>query len=136
MEDESDAVINACEAEWDTYKSDCSGFVRAVASHLGIKLSGLANDLIDHFAHSAGWLDLGHDSLAATSRANLDYFVIGGTKGPRHGHVVVVVKSGRPTGYPVAYWGALNGTGFKKKTINYSWIHPELPKVRFFARKL
>jgi hypothetical protein len=135
MANESETIINACEIEWDSWKGDCSGFVKAVGTRLGITLSGNANALIDYLGHSPEWQNLDAQPKAATIRANQGYFVIGGLKAQPHGHVVVVVRSGASL-YPVAYWGRFGAVGKKKTTINFSWAHPQLANVLFFARQL
>jgi hypothetical protein len=135
MSAETDPIILACEAEWDNWKSDCSGFVKAVAARLGINLSGNANQLIDSFGHSADWQNLEHDAKAAINRALLGQFVIGGLGGQSHGHVVVVVNL-PSLQYPIAYWGRFGAVGRKRTPINWSFQAPALSKVEFFARKI
>jgi hypothetical protein len=134
MANDTDQVVTACEAEWDKWKGDCSGFVKAVAKRLGMTLTGQANDLVDYLEQSPAWLNLGSNSGKAISRAADGYFVIGGLKAEPLGHVVVVVKS-KAQPYPVAYWGRYGSVGKKRTTINWSWRHPDLPNVHFFARK-
>lgn len=84
-------VVQAAEKHWDQYKGNCSGFVHAVTSDLGIPISGLANSMVDTLSSSAVWVHLGHDGAQAQSYANRGYFVLGGLKAHGHGHVVVVV---------------------------------------------
>jgi hypothetical protein len=132
MASEADPIIAACEAEWDNWKSDCSGFAKAVAHRLGIILSGPANAMIDSLEESSRWLKLGADQTAAITRAKMGYLVIGGLKARGHGHVVVVVKSA-DAGYPIAYWGRFGAIGKKRTTINWSWNSTDLPNVRFYA---
>src|SRR4051794_36131864 len=81
-------IIRLCEAHWDAYKSDCSGFVKAVAADLGVTISGLANDIVGKM-ESAPWVPL-KSGVAAKEKADLGYFVVGGLKAEPHGHVVVV----------------------------------------------
>jgi hypothetical protein len=102
MDDTSDPVIAACEAEWESWKGDCSGFAKAVAARLGVSISGQANALIDYLQRSPEWRSLGNSFRNATAQANLGGFVIGGLKAQPHGHVVVVVKSDAAQ-YPIAY---------------------------------
>lgn len=47
-------VINSCEAHWDAFRSDCSGFVKAVAADFGITLTGQADDIVDQI-QGPGW---------------------------------------------------------------------------------
>jgi hypothetical protein len=49
---------------WERRKSDCSGFLKAVAADLGITLIGQANSLIDSMA-SVPWLPLESDAANA-----------------------------------------------------------------------
>ena len=130
----ADQIIGFCEAEWDVWKSDCSGFVKAVGKRLGIQLTGQANTIIDFLESSNAWQNLSADQRQATLYATQDYFVVGGLKAAPHGHLVVVVKSA-PQAYAVAYWGRLGGTGRKNTTINWSWTHADLPNVHFYATK-
>ena len=130
----ADQIISFCESEWDAWKSDCSGFVKAVAKDIGVSLTGQANSIIDFLDSSAMWENLGADSQKAIKYASQGYFVIGGLNSTPNGHVVVVVKS-PPQNYPVAYWGRLGGTGRKNATINWSWSHADLPNVHFYAVK-
>jgi hypothetical protein len=65
MESEADPVIAACEAEWNKFKSDCSGFAKAVARRLGISLSGQANSMIDALENKS---DLPKVQFYATER--------------------------------------------------------------------
>jgi hypothetical protein len=132
MESEVDPVIAACEAEWDRWKSDCSGFAKAVARRLGIVLSGQANSMIDSLEASARWINLGADDTAAMTRANMGYLVVGGLKARGHGHVVIVVKA-PSVGYPTAYWGRFGSVGKKRTGINWSWNRADLHRVHFYA---
>jgi hypothetical protein len=135
MSKENDPVLLACEAEWESWKGDCSGFVKAVAARFAVPLSGQANQLVDFLGHSPEWNNLGHDGNAARRQAHLGNFVIGGLKGRSHGHVVVIVDlpSSR---YPVGYWGQFGGIGRKRATINWSFRQSALSNVEFFARAL
>lgn len=130
----ADQITGFCEAEWNTWKGDCSGFVKAVAKRLGIQLNGQANGIIDFLESSGNWVKLGISEQQATLYATQGYFAIGGLKATPHGHVVVVVKSA-PQTHAVGYWGRLGGTGRKNTTLNWSWTHADLPKVHFYAIK-
>jgi hypothetical protein len=119
-------VINSCEAHWDAFQSDCSGFVKAVAGDFGIVLTGQADDIVDQI-NTGDWQQLA-DGAAAEAKAEAGFLVIAGLKGadqtpPReHGHVVVVVQGPLAFGkYPTAYWGTLGGVGKKNTTLNYAW---------------
>ena len=119
-------IIDACEAEWDAHKSDCSGFAKAVGIRLGVTLTGMADDIVDEIQQPP-WSSVA-DGPAAADQAAQGKFVIAGLKGAdqqvpdAHGHVVVVVQ-GQPAQslYPVAYWGQLGGVGKKDMTLNWAW---------------
>jgi hypothetical protein len=51
----ADRVKEAGEACFDAHASDCSGFVRAVASQLGVQLHGLANEIVDTIRDGDDW---------------------------------------------------------------------------------
>ena len=133
----ADRVKEACEACFDAHADDCSGFVRAVASQLGVELDGLANEIVDTIRFGNGWKPL-PNGIAAAERAAAGQFVIGGLKGSEqtnrdpHGHVVVVVTD--PLAHDVyssAYWGRLGGTGEKDKTINWAWRAGDRDRVSY-----
>lgn len=128
------SVKEACENDWDTWKSDCSGFLKAVAGDLGVTLAGQANDIIDMIGR-APWLQVGHDAEKAASYASMGYFVVAGLKALPNGHVAVIVP-GPAKPYPLGYWGRLGGTGRKNSTINWAWNHTDLPNVWYFALTL
>src|SRR6266446_9467 len=85
-------VVAACEKHWDQFKSDCSGFVKAVAQDCGILLTGQANDIVDQI-QKLPWQVLkdgaavGHE---ASVKANAG-LVIAGLKDTPSGHVAIVV---------------------------------------------
>lgn len=135
MSTDTDPVVAACETEWESWKADCSGFVKAVAGRLGVNLSGQANELIEYLQRAPDWYKLDRDAKGAMTRASLGEFVIGGLAARPHGHVVVVVRSVATT-YPLAYWGRFGAVGKKRSTINFSWRRADLANVRYFARKL
>lgn len=119
---QSKSITEVCESDWAAYKGDCSGFVKAVAADLGIQLTGLANDIVDQIGRSP-WVSLKKDGVAAKSRADAGFFVIGGLKvAGGHGHVVVITPGPLAfSKYPTGYWGRLDGTGKKNTTINFAW---------------
>lgn len=127
-------VVAACEADWEAHKSDCSGFVRAVAADLGVTLHGLANTITDRI-QKAPWtvLKSGKEAAQQASKG----LVIGGLKASRHGHVVVVVPGPLAHGkYPTAYWGHLGGVGRKNTTINWAWNHKDRDRVIYACHRL
>ena len=134
-------IIDVCEDEWPANKSDCSGFVKDVASALGVSLSGQANDIVDQVT-GPGWTKL-TGGKAAKQAADEGKFVISGLKGSdqqtpsAHGHVVVVVSGPLAKDqYPTAYWGTLGGTGERAKTINWAWKAVDRDNVIYGFRQL
>lgn len=124
-----------CEQEWDKWKADCSGFVRAVCAHAGANLHGQANYLIDFFEASNFWESLGDNPKVAIAQANVGCLVVGGLKARPNGHVVIVVSS-HSSMHPVAYWGRLGAVGRKNAGVNWSWNRSDLSKVQYYGFKL
>lgn len=135
----ADQVTEACEACFDAHAGDCSGFVRAVSSQLGVQLHGLADEIVDTIRGGNGWRPL-RDGIAAAQSATAGKLVIGGLKGSEqanpdpHGHVVVVVAGPLdPThkAYPKAYWGRLGGGGAENQWTNYAWRAEDRDRVSY-----
>jgi hypothetical protein len=129
-------VIEACTAEWNVHKSDCSGFVKAVGRHFNVQLNGLADDIVDQIS-TGQWKPLPDGSAAAASAAT-GAFVVAGLKGAdesqpsAHGHVVVVVAGPLARGaYPTAYWGKLGGGGCQDQTLNFAWKAADRDRVTY-----
>jgi len=123
-------IIDRCEAQFDAHSHDCSGFLKAVASDLGIALTGMADDIVDEI-QAAPWTVLA-DGFTAKAQADLGFFVVGGLKDTPHGHVVVVVQG--PLAhekYPTGYWGRLGATGMKNTTINWAWNKTDRDRVTY-----
>ena len=149
MNDDAQRIIVACEANWDAHKSDCSGFVKAVATTLEVSTfepGDNANAIIDKLQGAADWTAITRgDGEAAKAQVDDGLFVIGGLKGSDqanpepHGHVVVVVSGPLDPNhgkYPTAYWGRLGDVGAKAQTINWAWRAVDLDKVAYFAKSL
>src|SRR2546428_2281504 len=107
---ENNRVVDACEKHWEDYKDDCSGFVKAVAADVGVRLMGLqANDIVDEMQTSTWWRLL-KDGSDAGRCAAIGFFVLAGLKKTPNGHAVVVVPGALSGGkYPTGYWGSLGG---------------------------
>jgi len=138
----TDRVREACEACYDTHTGDCSGFARAVAGELGVKLVGLADDIVQTIRTEPQWTVLA-DGPAAQQKAATGKFVLAGLKGSEqaqpdaHGHVVVVVSGQLAHGaYPTAYWGSLGGTPGKAKTLNWAWTEQDRDHITYAATDL
>jgi hypothetical protein len=135
-------IITICETNWESNKSDCNAFVKAVAGALGVTgLDGDA-DQITGTITGPGWRQLA-DGVEAKQAADAGEFVVGGLRGSEHnparahGHVVVVVTGGLANKkYPTAYWGSLGGIGRKNSTVNYSWREGDRDKVHYAAKTI
>lgn len=133
-----DLVRQACEMNWHAHRSDCSGFVRAVAGSLKVGLTGNADSIVDQIVLPP-WTVLS-DMATAAQAALSGKLVIGGLKGAfehhpsPHGHVVVLVGGTSHEGYPLGYWGKLGGVGAERSGINYAWRHVDLRSVTFASR--
>lgn len=128
--DLAQSVINACELKWEANKADCSGFAKAVATEVGLSLSGNANAIMDSI--SSTW-ESATDGADAARKAGEGKFVIGGLKATGNGHVVVVVKGPlNREKYPTAYWGRLDSVGAKNTTINWSFNATDRDKVTYY----
>jgi hypothetical protein len=124
------SVATVCEARWDKYFDDCSGFVKAVAADLGVTIDGQANDIVDAM-QKFPWKRAASGADAAL-KASMGYLVLGGLKAAGNGHVVVIVPGVVLEGkYPTAYWGSLNSIGKKNTTINWSWSKPDRDLVQY-----
>jgi hypothetical protein len=128
-------IINSCEARFSAHSNDCSGFVKAVATDLGITLTGMADDIVNQI-QQAPWTKL-VDGADAKNKADQGLFVIGGLQADPHGHVVVVVTGALSQGkYPTGYWGRLGGTGMKDTTINWAWNRTDRDRVIYASLAL
>lgn len=138
------AVENACEQEWPGFKSDCSGFFRAVASAVGVPVAeGTADEVLSYLAATPSGFRLLSSGVDAATAASQGELVVGGLKGAEqqtpsvHGHLVVVTGPPLAQGkYPTAYWGTLGGVGSKATTTNYAWRAVDRDNVRYYARPL
>lgn len=123
-------VVRACEAVFDDWCDDCSGFVKAVLTELSMQNVaslfpnvGQANDIVDAF-ESSPWTKIKSGALAATMSERQNRIILAGCKDTDNGHVVVVVPGPLNRGrYPTAYWGSLNQPeqSAKYQTINWAW---------------
>jgi hypothetical protein len=139
-------IIEVCEANWDAHQSDCSGFVKAVATVLQVTTFAAgddANAIVDKLRTASDWTALGGgDGPAAKAQADAGMLVIAGLKGSdqvqpdTHGHVVVVVTGPLDQEYPTAYWGRLGGVGAKAQTVNWAWRAGDRDHVSYFAKAL
>ncbi|GBQ93920.1 hypothetical protein AA23498_1873 [Acetobacter nitrogenifigens DSM 23921 = NBRC 105050] len=127
-------IIAIAEKRWEAHKSDCSGFVRAVAKDLGVPMTGLANQLVDAWRQDGMWTKLNHDHARASLLSAQGYLVVAGLQESGHGHVVIVIPGKSNHGDAMGYWGRLGGTGYKNKGLNFAWKRADLKNVEYFAR--
>ena len=139
-------IIAVCEANWDAHKSDCSGFVKAVSSALGVTTfqpDDNADSIMDKL-RSGDWtaLEVGNGLMAKT-QADAGVLVVAGLKGAEqvqpdpHGHVVVVVAGPLDAAhgqYPTGYWGRLGSVGAKATSLNFAWRAGDRDQVGYFAK--
>lgn len=130
-------VVICCETHWLAHKSDCSGFVRAVANDLSISLAGNADEITEYLRNLP---DQTTDGATASHWAEQNKLVIAGLKGsdhlPRrqHGHVAIVVPGELAhQKYPIAYWGTLGSEGKKRTPLNWAWNHNDRDRIIFAA---
>ena len=135
-------VREACEACLPAHQHDCSGFARALASELGVALTGLANQIVDTLRAGGAWRQL-PDGPAAQASVAAGNLVLAGLRGDEqvrpdeHGHVVVVVDGPLNRGrYPSAYWGSLGGQPGRFQTINWAWNEQDRDRVTYAERRL
>lgn len=134
-------IIDSCESNFETNKSDCSGFVKAVASDFAVTLTGQADNIVDQIK-GADWTVLA-DGVDAKNKADEGWLVIAGLKSSdnvppqNNGHVVVIVSGGlAQQKYPTGYWGKLGGVGEKNKTINWAWNKDSRDKVTYSCKQV
>jgi hypothetical protein len=136
-------IINECEGKFEANKSDCSAFVKSVASAFSLSLSGQADDIIQQISNS-DWTIL-DDGIDAKKKADLGWFVIAGLIGnenvppQKNGHVAVIVAGQLAQNkYPTGYWGKLNDpdNAGKNKTINWAWNKDSRDKVKFYGKQV
>jgi len=142
----SQQIVDACEAAWDANKSDCGHFVRAVASSLGVALfdpNDNADGILDKLSVAPGWNPL-PDRGTVEADAAAGAFIVAGLRGGElvppeaHGHVIVVVRGDdiNHPGFPMAYWGKLNGVGQKNSSIRNTFRLAVLDSVHYYAIQL
>lgn len=124
-------IIEACERHWNAHKSNCSGFVRAVAKEIDIPFPPdriQADPIIEYISmwSTASWWKIGSAKDAGLF-AEEGHFVLAclasTESGRANGHVAVVTSGYKPAKgkYPRGYWGALDSVGEKNSTMNWSF---------------
>jgi hypothetical protein len=147
MDPKAQRVIDACFNDWDSNKSDCNAFVKAVASDLGISIPDTnANGIVDFLSSSPDWTALASgNGTQAKAEADGGKLVIGGLRGNElvppqgNGHVLVVMSGPLdPTHnqYPRAAWGKLGSVGEKDSFVNFSFNATDRDDVHYLSRPL
>lgn len=136
------AVIDSCEREIDKHLKACNEFVIAVGADVGVKIAGLADQIVDTLRGGGAWERL-DGGVEAAERAKGNWLIVAGLKGREqahpssHGHVAVVVPGDLAHGkYPTGYWGSLGGEPGKNKSLNFAWNADDRDKVTYAAHKL
>jgi hypothetical protein len=126
VDSQAQEILKECERNFESYKSDCSGFVKAVATKFGVDLTGQADSIVDQIKGSE-WTSI-NNGIDAKAKADAGWLVVAGLKSSDHnparnnGHVAIIVAGPLANNkYPTGYWGSLGGVGRKNTTINYSW---------------
>jgi hypothetical protein len=128
-------IFAFAEKEWDDNKDNCSGYIKAVASDVGVVLAGQANDLIDFWTSHDPWINLDHDARRASDLAAQGYLVVAGEKDKPNGHVVLIVPGWSANGHPMGYWGKLHGVGRKNASISLAWIPDSVWNSKAYMKK-
>jgi hypothetical protein len=141
MDETAQKIIDSCEANWEAHKSDCSGFLKAVATEFNITLTGQADSIVDEI-NGDGWISIA-DGVEAKDKADAGWFVVAGQKSTDHtppqsnGHVAVIVSG--PLAhekYPSGYWGQLGAVGAKNQTLNYAWNSASRDGLTYAGREV
>lgn len=135
------SIIDECESNFEVNKSDCSGFVKAVASKFATTLTGQADNIVDQIK-GTDWTIL-FDGVEAKEKADSGWLVVAGLKSSdnvppqNNGHVAIIVSGGlAQQKYPTGYWGKLGGIGEKNKTINWAWNKDSRDKVTYSGKQV
>jgi ribosomal protein S9 len=135
----SNRVQAACIQAYPAHTGNCSGFVQAVGSLLGVTITGNANAITAALKAGGQWSPLSN-GVAAAASAQAGQLVVAGLNGSQqaqpdiHGHVVVVVAGPLVRGqFPTAYWGSLGSRAGAFESVNYAWTAQDLPNVTYAA---
>jgi hypothetical protein len=117
-------------------RANCSGYLKQVAAQLGVPLPNVqANAIVDYLSSAPGWLQLGNNASRASQLSTQGYFVVAGLKASDNGHVAVVVPGWAPQGFPMGYWGSMQGAAHAgaDKSLTLAWTRADLASVSYFA---
>lgn len=140
-------ILTNLAASWDEEflvgtknKNNCSGFVKSVASKLGVPIPATANaDGITEYI-SKNWTKIATGKEAA-DQAQLGVFVVVALKGANHspartsGHVAVVVRGTLyKDKYPLVWGGSTGGAQSKgNKSVGEVWNRSDRDNVAYYA---
>lgn len=140
-------IIDKCRLSWNEEfikgmknKDNCSGFVKAVSTKIGIPLPATANaDGIDE-ALQKGWTKL-TSGVEAAEKAASGFLVVAALKSSAHspaqahGHVAIVISGPLYKGkYPRCWSGSLGGAKSQgEKSIGEIWNRTDRDKVNYYA---
>lgn len=136
-------IIAECDKQFEAFKDNCSGFVKAVAAKFKIVLTGQADHIVDQM-QEAGWTHL-KNGKEAKEKADAGWLVIAGLKSKDHdparnnGHVAIVVKGpldATHKKYPMGYWGSSGGAAQANKPLNLAWNPKDRDNVKYATMQL
>lgn len=147
MADPDACMLSNLSASWEEEylagtknKNNCSGFVKSVATKLGVPIPATANaDGITDFV-SRNWKEVESGQEAAL-KAEMGMFVLAVLKGADHspartsGHVAVVVRGKLyKNKYPVVWGGSTGGAQSQgDKTVGEVWNRADRDNVAYYA---
>lgn len=131
-------TVEACKAAYETWKGDCSGFVKAVGLKLGIVLTGNADAIVAALASS--WTKT--DRASCVDWALRGRLVIAGLASKKHtparnnGHVVVIVGGERYRGlYPMCWGGSIGSAQSPgTKSVGEVWNKTDRDNVVYYYK--
>ncbi len=135
-------IIQACETHWKEKFGDCSGFLKSVATEVGVFLPNKqANEIYDYLkGKPAGWDMLGTGAatgvIAGVAGSEGKLVVAAWKNASGHGHVAIVVDFSQELSRAMAYWGSLGGVGKTYAKITSSFSQTKLKDTLFAAHAL
>lgn len=141
-------IVEKCSESWDEEflkgvknRNNCSGFVKSVASKLGVAIvNDNADGIVTALSESSAWKNLESGTEAATW-ARRGCLVIAGLKAADHkpsrnnGHVVVVVDGELyRVKYPKCWSGSTGGAQSQgTKSVGEVWARTDRDNVFYFG---
>lgn len=141
-------IIDKCKESWEEEfikglknRDNCSGFVKAVAKKLGIKLKETANadEIVNEITES--WRPLNNNGKEAAATAATGTLVIAGLRSKDHkpvrsnGHVVIIVSGALYRDMYPRCWGGSTGNAQSRgdKSVGEVWNRTDRDNVAYFA---